>query len=131
MRRIALLPAVALAIAVAAPAAAGGPPGIGFYVDGDLYRTIGTPTDLSNTGAPDQSYDTIYALGGDLMNVADAAPGFPDYDGGRWQVTPVTWIGEPEQLKSEQEVFDAADDGLLTIGEPVKFFVCPAIPANT
>ena len=31
---------------------AGGPPTVGFYVDGTLYRTVGTPTDFTGTGAP-------------------------------------------------------------------------------
>ena len=31
--------------------AAGGPPQIGFYVDGAQYRTVGTPTDFGATGA--------------------------------------------------------------------------------
>src|SRR5439155_17611500 len=42
-----------------APASAG-VSGPAFYVDHELYRTVGTPTDLSGTGAPDHSFDTIY-----------------------------------------------------------------------
>jgi outer membrane scaffolding protein for murein synthesis (MipA/OmpV family) len=41
-------------------AGAGGVTGPSFYVDGTLYRTVGMPTDLSATGAPDESFDTIY-----------------------------------------------------------------------
>ena len=37
---------------VAGAAGAGGVTGPSFYVDGTLYRTVGTPTDLSGTGAP-------------------------------------------------------------------------------
>jgi hypothetical protein len=123
-----------LVLALAVPGvAAGGPPGVAFYVDGDLYRTIGTPTDLSGTGAPSRSYDIIYALGGDLMNVAEAAPGDSDYNGGRWMVLPVTWESgvTPFQLESAEEVLAAEDAGLLTIAaSPAKQFVCPVIPVG-
>ncbi len=120
--------AVVMAIAVT-PVAAGGPPALSFYVDDVRYRTIGTPTDLSNTGAPADSYDAIYALGGDLVNVAEAAPGDTDYNGGRWMVDPITWNVEPVQLTSAEQVLEYAANGWLTIGEPDTFFVCPAIPA--
>ena len=57
-------------------ALAQGPPSPSFYVDGTLYRTVGTPTDLTNTGAPDSSFDTIYQFfGAQAFNVATAAPG--------------------------------------------------------
>ena len=59
----------------ATSALAGGPPQPSFYVDGTLYRTIGTPTDLSQTGAPAHSFDTIYEFFGNQRNVATAAPG--------------------------------------------------------
>lgn len=131
-RRFATLSAATvLALTVAAGSAlAGGPPAPGFYVDGALYRTIGTPTDLSGTGAPASSYDRIYALGGTLINVAEAKPGDRDYNGGRWMVLPVTWAAgvTPVQYTSDAQVLAAADAGLLTIATtPAKQFVCPVI----
>lgn len=132
MRRLASLPAALglLLTLAASPAAAGGPPGLAFYVDGVLFRTIGTPTDLSGTGAPADSYDVIYALGGDLANVAESKPGDQDYNGGRWLVLTVTWIASPTQLTSAEQVLAYAEAGMLTIGTtPVKQFVCPVIPA--
>ena len=72
-----------------APAAAQGTEGASgsaFYVDGELYRTVGTPTDLSGIGAPAHSYDTIYEFFGSQPNVATAAPGHKGYNGGRWRV---------------------------------------------
>jgi hypothetical protein len=39
--------------------AANGVSGPAFYVDGVLYRTVGTPTDLSGTGAPAHSFDIL------------------------------------------------------------------------
>jgi hypothetical protein len=114
---------------LASSVAAGGPPALSFYVDGARYRTIGTPTDLTNTGAPDYSFDKIYALGGALANVAEAQPGDTDYNGGRWQVFEITWNVAPVQLTSEEQVLAAAAAGDLTISaEPVAEFVCPVIP---
>jgi hypothetical protein len=131
-RRISGLTAAAgLALTLATGTAlAGGPPVPGFFVDGALYRTVGTPTDLSGTGAPADSYDRIYALGDGLMNVAEAKPGDRDYNGGRWMVLPVTWAAgvTPVQYTSDAQVLAAADAGLLTIAiAPAKQFVCPVI----
>jgi len=75
------------AAGVAAADRAGGVTGPAFYVDGQLYRTVNTPTDLSNTGAPASSFDTIYRFFGvQSFNVATAAPGDAGYNGGRWRV---------------------------------------------
>ncbi|MEX2011646.1 MAG: hypothetical protein WEF51_05375 [Chloroflexota bacterium] len=133
MRRlISLLVACGLLATVfAVPASAGGPPSLAFYVDGVRYRTIATPTDLSNTGAPAHSFDRIYALGGALANVAEGKPGDRDYNGGRWMVLPVTWNTSAVQLTSAEQVLAYADAGLLSIGTtPVKMFVCPVIRAH-
>ena len=109
----------------AAPVAAGGPPSLAFYVDGVRYRTVATPTDFSNTGAPDFTYDRIYALGSGLINVAEAKPGDRDFNGGRWAVMPITWHTTPVQLTSAEAVEAYADAGLLTIGAtPVRLFFC-------
>ena len=70
---------------MAAPAHAG-VSGPAFWIDGSLYRTVATPTDLSGTGAPESTYDVIYAFGGEQLNVAEAKPGDRDYNGGRWAV---------------------------------------------
>lgn len=113
--------------------AAGGPPADGFYVDGDIYRTVGTPTDFAKSGAPNSTFDVIYALGSGLLNVAEAKPGDTDYNGGRWVVLAVTWADgvTPVQLMSAEEVQAYADAGLLTIGsEPVQSFECPVIKAE-
>lgn len=133
------------AAAVLAPAAvsaagngAGGVTGPAFYVDGELYRTVGTPTDFSNTGAPAHSYDTIYDIAGQ-PNVATAAPGDRDYNGGRWQVLPVTIddvdaalaaadANDSGDLDSDEELHAAVAAGLATIGDPVRSFLCPVIP---
>lgn len=124
--------AAALLVSMAASAvAAGGPPSLSFYVDDVRYRTLGTPTDFSDTGAPDSSFDRIYALGAGLINVAEAKPGDTDFNGGRWMVLPVTWATgvTPVQLTNAEQVEAYAAAGMLTIASsPVALFECPVIP---
>lgn len=128
------LAASALLLTVAASSvAAGGPPSLSFYVDDARYRTLGTPTDFSDTGAPASSFDRIYVLGDGLINVAEAKPGDRDYNGGRWMVLPVTWAEgvTPVQLTSAEAVEAYANAGWLTIStSPVKEFLCPVIPVQ-
>ncbi|HET9671257.1 MAG TPA: hypothetical protein VFQ40_00240, partial [Actinomycetota bacterium] len=85
MRRTVLgLAALGALVTVLAGPASAGVTGPAFYVEGDVYRTVGTPTDLSMTGAPAGSFDTIYEFDGEQLNLATAAPGDPGYNGGRW-----------------------------------------------
>ena len=110
----------------AGTALAGGPPKLSFYIDDVRYRTVGTPTDFSNTGAPDFTYDKIYNLGTGI-NVADAKPGDRDFNGGRWAVYAVTWASgvTPVQYTNDAQILAARDAGLLTISaSPVKLFFC-------
>jgi hypothetical protein len=122
----------------------GGVTGAAFYVDGQLYRTVNTPTDLSGTGAPAHSFDTIYALTGQL-NVATAAPGDAGYNGGRWMVHAIayntSWAATVAahdtngsgDLDSAAEVQAALSDpgpGGATDTGVVKMFVCPVIPLH-
>ena len=122
----------ALIISVAASTvAAGGPPSLAFYVDDVRYRTVGTPTDFTNTGAPEFTYDRIYALGSGLINVAETKPGDTDFNGGRWAVYPITWAAgvTPVQLTNDHDILAWADAGLLSIAaSPVKLFFCSVSP---
>jgi hypothetical protein len=124
---------------VTAPASAGvgGP---AFYVDGQLYRTVGTPTDLSGTGAPAHAWDVIYEFSGAQLNVADAAPGDSGYNGGRWQVHLLEFpdgyaaaVADGDDdgdgvLDSVAEVETALAAGSAVDTGVVKQFECPAIP---
>src|SRR5437870_2475397 len=51
-RTIQALAIGAMLLALPTAGFAGGVTGPAFYVEGVLFRTVGTPTDLSNTGAP-------------------------------------------------------------------------------
>jgi hypothetical protein len=130
-----LLPSVA-------HAGVGGP---AFYVNGVVYRTVGTPTDLSNTGAPDSSVDTIYEFSGAQLNVATAAPGDPGYNGGRWRVHLLGWNTDyattlaahdtdssgvlDTTAEVEGALADTGSGGAVDLGV-VKSFECPVIPIN-
>lgn len=141
MRKLSLVAAVAamlLAVPLSALAGVGGP---AFYVDGELYRTVGTPTDFLETGAPVHSYDTIYQFfGAQPYNVATAAPGDPGYNGGRWQVEGIEYVdstyaealamfdaNDSGDFDSAAEVEAAIDAGVITT-KVVKSFECPVIP---
>ena len=106
-------------------------------MDGELYRTVGTPTDLSRTGAPAHSYDTIYAIEGQ-RNVATAAPGDRGFNGGRWMVRRLDIGDYPGALKaadangsgdldSAAEVESARAAGFIDHDTVVKSFECPVI----
>jgi hypothetical protein len=144
MRRTLIATALSLlAIPLTAVAAmaggSGGVTGPSFYVDGTLYRTVGTPTDLSGTGAPSSSFETIYAIGNDQPNVATAAPGDPGFRGGRWQVHGLSFddydaavatydANGSGDFDSAAEVAAALTDGAAVDTGIVKSFECPVIP---
>ena len=130
--------AVAIVASAAWAAGSGGVSGPSFYVDGQLYRTVGTPTDLSNTGGPDSSFDTIYQFFGVQPNVATAAPGDPGFNGGRWRVHGLQFsdyaaavatydTNGSGDLDSAAEVQAAIAGGAATDIGVVKSFECPVI----
>jgi hypothetical protein len=140
-----LTTAAALAgVTLAAPAQAG-VSGPAFWIDGELYRTVGTPTDLADTGAPEQTYDAIYSFAGSQRNVAEAKPGDRDFNGGRWQVHELAFpsgyaaaVASGDQngndvIDSTYELQLAFNDGTaVDTGQILRTFVCTVnrIPAS-
>jgi hypothetical protein len=142
MRKITAIAIILLAFTAGSLQASAGVTGPAFYVDGVLYRTVATPTDLSTTKAPDHSFDTIYEFSGaQPFNVATAAPGDQDYNGGRWRVEVVGYSpGETYatalaafdangsgDFDSDAEVSAAIAAGVITTSEGPSF-VCPVVP---
>jgi hypothetical protein len=138
-RLLALTAVLGVALVMTGAALADGPPATSFYVDGTLYRTIGTPTDLSGTGAPAHSFDTIYEFSGNQRNVATAAPGDAGYNGGRWRVEV---LGFPSgyaatvasadangsgDIDSAAELDTAFAAGTAVVAGAGPSFVCPVI----
>jgi hypothetical protein len=143
MHRIVLAVATATAALALATAALAGVTGPAIYVDGQLYRTVGTPTDFSNTGAPDSSFETIYMLPGAAHSVAVAAPGDPGFRGGRWQVHLIAYhtnlattiaahdsngSGDLDSAAEIQAALADSGPGGATDEGVVKLFECPVIP---
>jgi hypothetical protein len=145
MKQVLLVLVGLVALATGGAALANGAGGVGgpaFYVDGVLYRTVGTPTDLSGTGAPAHSFDTLYALAGQPFNVSTVAPGDHGYNGGRWMVHAISYntswaatvaahdTNDSGDLDSATEVEEALADpgpaGAVDTGV-VQSFVCPVI----
>jgi hypothetical protein len=119
--------------------------GPAFWIDGSLYRTVATPTDLSGTGAPDSTYDAIYSFAGAQQNVAEAKPGDTDFNGGRWAVHELAFPqGYAAALASGDAngngVIDStaeldlavADGTAVDTGRILKMFVCTVnrVPAG-
>jgi len=110
---------------------------------GELYDTVITPATFISP--PEHSTDTIYSfmmsgLSGQ-RSVADAAPGDPDFNGGRWNVQVAVFTDPGKQ------VHDADGDGIvdfeLTAADDVAdhvalghievfpanfYFECPMLP---
>jgi hypothetical protein len=136
---------IAAGIALAGPAQAG-VSGPAFWIDGQLYRTVATPTDLSDTGAPASTYDAIYSFAGYQRNVAEAKPGDRDFNGGRWQVHQLAFPsgyaaalasgdangnGQIDSTAELQRAFDAAT--AVDTGVILRTFECTVnrVPANS
>jgi hypothetical protein len=140
MRKALVIAATGVAMLAAPGQAVAGVGGPAFYVNGTVYRTVGTPTDLSGTGAPASSFDTIYEFFGAQLNVATAAPGDPGYNGGRWQVEGLDWNTTYEDAVAEHGgangVIDTNEEMAAVLADPdaggattsvIKSFECPVI----
>jgi hypothetical protein len=102
------------------------------YANDQLYGTVVTQNTDFSTAHPAQSLDTIYNFRGVQPSVADAAPGDPGFNGGRWAVMLVSWnAGTTPRLLTNADAVEAAiAAGELTAEGPVRYFVCTLIPLN-
>jgi hypothetical protein len=62
--------------------------------------------------------------------VAEAAPGNPAFNGGRWIEYFVTFTGAPQLVTSYAELSDLVDAGLVTIVASGNYFQCPLLPVK-
>ena len=105
-----------------------GPPGPCCYEDGRVLRTVAPPSAFPNEGR-----DPIYAFmaGGapGQLAVVSFGPGTGNYHGGAWAVNSVTWNVTPYLITSDEQLFEAAADGDVTITRlPAADFRCPLQP---
>jgi hypothetical protein len=142
VRKISLgLVVVVISVLAVIPAFAQAPSfGAGLWADGERWGTKVVTTLPKN--APAHSYDKFLFFPGVPQQdkpVMEAAPGNPNYNGGRWVTHKVT-VHQPEMIEwpltSYEAVMDAEDDGYLTVSlEPVHdgvhastHFECPLLP---
>lgn len=101
------------------------------YADGRMFATRGL-TDLpppsdGNEHSFDEIYHFVNGAEGQL-DVAEAAPGEQDFNGGRWSVTVVEWtIENPPVVKSDDAVHAHADY-ISVLQEGARYFECPLVP---
>jgi hypothetical protein len=131
---------VGAGLVTTAGAASAGVTGPAFYVDHVLYRTVATPPDLDGTGAPAGSFDTIYSFGSAQRSVATSAPGYTDFNGGRWAVHALALpngyaaalasgdLDGDQVIDATNEVMAAMSAGDLVDAGVVKLFVCTVNP---
>ena len=129
---LALTFVLALLIATVVPAFAAGPNfGAAIYADGVAWGTKGNGPLPAPTEDNRQSFDGLFKFTNGVdgqIPVAEAAPGNPAYNGGRWIEYIVTFTGTPELVKSYAQLSALVDAGMVTIVETGNYFQCPLLP---
>jgi hypothetical protein len=103
------------------------------YADGRTFATKDA-TDLppprdGNEHSFDEIYHFVNGAAGQL-DVAEAAPGERDFNGGRWSVTRVEWtIDSPPVVRSDDEIHALSDD-IEVLEEGARYFECPLVPLD-
>lgn len=138
MRRIAVVGLIlGLLVAMAAPALA--LPGKfsfepGIFADGQAYNS----RKVADLPAPNehnlQSFDTLVGITNGVegqLAVAEAGPGNPAYNGGRWYEITASWNTTPVLITSYAQLMEEVQAGHLTIDDsnPV-FLECPLVPVK-
>lgn len=152
LRKISLvLMILVMALAIAGPAFADGPsftPAL--YADDEVWATKGVTELPGITGNNEDSFDKLFVITNSnnpegQLPVAEAAPGNPDFNGGRWYTHTAVWTqagfddhGTVPVLTSYEDVMLHASLGHLEItagspggpGAPPDFFECPLLPVK-
>ena len=109
----------------------------GVYGDGQAWGTKGTTTLPAPNPNNEQSFDKIYSFTNGAegqLAVAEAAPGNPNYNGGRWWGHTATWTADAPSplpvLTSYDEVMSYADQGYLILEDAESYFQCPLLPVK-
>jgi len=114
------------------------------YGDGEVWGTKGTTSLPAPTENNTQSFDKIYVVtnandpNAVQLPVSEAAPGNPNYNGGRWSLQTVTWTadafvaygGYAPILKSEEDIKYNEELGYLVIESGGAYFQCPLLPVK-
>jgi hypothetical protein len=140
-RSLVVVVVVLALLAAALPALADGPNfGPAIYADGVAWGTKGLGELPAPNGKNDQSFDALYAFTNGSegqLAVAEASPGNPRYNGGRWNLMEATWTqagfdahGTPPVLMSEADVLFHASLGHIEIHSAETYFLCPLLPVK-
>ena len=119
---------VTLAFATIASANPGKPNfGGAIYADGQLFGTKGAATIPAPNSHNAQSFDVLVRFANQPA-VAEAAPGNPDFNGGRWILKTATWNTTPYLLTTYADVLAAEQAGDITIVDDHGYIECPLLP---
>ena len=150
-RMMTLMLVVFLSLVLAIPAFANpGQPSFGpeLWADGENFGTKGAAGLPAPNGQNVNSFDKLFVITNSnnpagQLPVAEAAPGNPNYNGGRWYTHTVAWTqagfddhGTVPVLTSYADVMAHYALGHLTItpgtfnGGPPAFFECPLLPVK-
>ena len=118
------------------------------YGDGVAWGTKGTTVLPAPNQYNRQSFDALYVITNSnnpqgQLPVSEAAPGNPDYNGGRWFTHTVEWtadafhdLGIVPILKSYDDIMEQESLGHIIItpgsfpGGPDVYFQCPLLPVK-
>jgi hypothetical protein len=111
------------------------------YGDGEYWGTKGTTTLPVPNAHNLRSFDKLFIFVGDdvapgQLPVSEAAPGNPNYSGGRWYTHTAQWnIANPPLIESYEELAYYEESGDLAVipgspGGPPMFFQCPLLPVK-
>jgi len=147
LKAFGLLALASLCVCVASQAwaAPAGRAADAIWAHDELYGTVATDTNFKSP--PLHSTDVIFSFGGSGLkgqrSVAEAAPGDPDYNGGRWNVMLVTFTpmglaihdGDGDgmvdfELTNAEQVLAHAELGHFTIEPAGFYFECPLLPSR-
>ncbi len=116
------------------------------YADGYAWGTKIGPLLPAPNGHNNQSFDMLFLVQDEGANVqlpvGEAAPGNPEYSGGRWSVYVAEWDVAPHAVFTFYEEKDAYDiggvdsqnlaahiaAGHLTVSSAMFYFECPLLP---
>jgi hypothetical protein len=115
------------------------------WAEDRLFGTVATPTRFRTP--PEHSTDVIFSFAESGLtgqrSVAEAAPGNPAYNGGRWHVYGVEFTEAgvmmfdedmngmvDEEFTNAEAVLEAAEAGLVVISDAEFYFECPLLPSK-
>ena len=145
--RLMLTPLTMLLFLIGANLAHADAPNFGpaIYGDGEVWGTKGLGELPEPNGRNNQSFDKLFIFingAAGQLAVSEAAPGNPDFNGGRWSAQTVLWTAEGMEanptlpvLKSYADIQLYHSRGHLAIahGNPPgwpDYFECPLLPVH-